>query len=193
MTYSQLNELSSAVARKLVDVNVRPGVYVPLAFEKSLWTVVAALGILKAGGAFVPIDPNHPTNRLEKILSDLDAKVLVTSPSFKTRFKDLVEQVVVVNAQTTRLPEFHELDDVQLPEVRPQDPVYVLFTSGSTGRPKGMIHERRSNGLPSCEGSAVLRAYLRRSHLRHIHNPGFRRLCMYTLRGRPNERYSPCH
>jgi amino acid adenylation domain-containing protein/thioester reductase-like protein len=141
LTYSQLNKLSSVVAQRLTHANVTTGVYVPLAFEKSLWTVVAALGILKAGGAFVPIDPNHPTSRIEKILSDLDARVLVTSQSFKTRFKDLVEQVVIVNAQTIKLPEFHQMDDVQLPEVRPQDPVYVLFTSGSTGRPKGMIHE----------------------------------------------------
>ena len=141
LTYSQLDVLSSVVAQRLLSVKVTTGVFVPLAFEKSLWTVVAALGILKAGGAFAPIDPNHPTDRIKKILHDLNARVLVTSQSFKTRFKDLVEQIVVVSAQTTRLPEFHEADDLPLPGVCPQDPVYVLFTSGSTGRPKGMVHE----------------------------------------------------
>lgn len=138
LTYAQLDTLSSLVARRLAELGVKAGVYVPLAFEKSMWTVVAALGILKAGGAFVPIDPTHPIDRIGGILRDLNASILVTSPSFEARFSHLVKQIVVVDAQTGQ--EDFEMDVIQLPRVDPNDPVYVLFTSGSTGRPKGMIH-----------------------------------------------------
>ena len=141
LTYSELDELSSMVAKKLISAGVRLGDYVPFAFEKSLWTVVATLAILKAGGAFVPLDPANPVARVEEILSDTNAAVVVTSHSFEPLFKSLGKNVVVVSAQTVHLQQDNETGEMRLPAVSPQDPVFVLFTSGSTGQPKGMIHE----------------------------------------------------
>ena len=141
LTYTQLDALSSLAAQQLVEAGVGRGVYVPFAYEKSLWTVVATFAILKAGGAFVPLDPTHPTARLKEILNSIDASVVVTSDSLASAFEGLVKHVVVVSARTVSLQRRTEADDFYPATVGPQDPIFVLFTSGSTGQPKGMIHE----------------------------------------------------
>ncbi|MCJ1231406.1 hypothetical protein MMC12_008083, partial [Toensbergia leucococca] len=141
LSYTQLDTLSSNAARRLVRAGVGVGQYVPFAFEKSLWTVVATLAILKAGGAFVPLDPSHPSARLQEILERIKADVVVTSELFFSKFKGIARNVIVVSAQTAILNQQQEAEDSHRPIVQSSDPVFVLFTSGSTGQPKGMIHE----------------------------------------------------
>ena len=159
LTYERLGKLSSIVAERLMRLGVGPGVYVPFAYEKSMWTVVATLGILKAGGAFVPLNPNDPATRLVERLKDVEAQIVVTMEPFVPIFKDLVKHVEVVSANTIYVHEsagtcscgkklnglrargtcgYHE------ETTSPGDPIFVLFTSGSTGQPKGMIHEHRA-------------------------------------------------
>jgi amino acid adenylation domain-containing protein/thioester reductase-like protein len=141
VTYAQLDALSSIAAQQLVRAGVGPGHYVPFAYEKSLWTVVATLAILKAGGAFVPLDPTHPRVRLKEILKSIHATVVVTSGLFAPSLQDLVEHVVVISAQTVSTHQNRESNGCGFATVVPKDPIFVLFTSGSTGKPKGMIHE----------------------------------------------------
>ena len=164
LNYFQLNSLSDAVAQRLVNLGVGRRVYVPFAFEKSMWTVVATLAILKAGGAFVPMNPNDPRARLGEILGNVNASVVVTMEPFVSIFEGLVQHIEVVSAMTVCL---HHVDEghstetkphcdetcgfkntdsnaansVHVSPVGPKDPIFVLFTSGSTGKPKGMIHE----------------------------------------------------
>ncbi|KAL9103485.1 MAG: hypothetical protein Q9163_001481 [Psora crenata] len=164
LTYDQLNLLSDVVAEHLVLRSVGPGVYVPLAFEKSMWTIVAALAILKAGGAFVPVDPNGPNARLAEILMEVNARIVVTMEPFVSKFESLVQHVEVVTISTVSLDRSQgnlvdgtqagisqragvkrscttNLDGIHMSAVGPRDPIFVLFTSGSTGKPKGMVHE----------------------------------------------------
>lgn len=141
MSYAELDVVSSNVARQLVRAGVRVGDFIPFSFEKSLWVVVAGLAIMRAGGAFVALDPNHPTARLEDILRRTKAKLVVTSERVQQQFLKLGKQVVVVSAQTAYIQPGGGNDDTDLPSISPQDPAFVLFTSGSTGQPKGMIHE----------------------------------------------------
>ena len=138
LSYSQLDRHSTTLAARLISAGVKVGDYIPFMFEKSMWAVVGTLAILKAGGAFVPLDPSHPKVRLEEILKSTNAKIVVTSESLSHLFDKLDESLVVVFADTSA-----SVDEPQtvLPDVRPSDPVFVLFTSGSTGQPKGMIHE----------------------------------------------------
>ncbi len=145
-TYSQLDVLSSIAAESLIQVGVGPGVYVPFAYEKSLWTVVATLAILKAGGALVPIDPTHPRARLEEILKEVQASVVVTSDTYASVFREVEHVVVVVISASTISTHHYDKATAYCSSslVGPTDPAFVLFTSGSTGRPKGIIHEHGS-------------------------------------------------
>ena len=151
LTFSQLDTLSSIVGRRLACLGVGPGVYVPFAFEKSKWAVVASLAILKAGGAFVPLNPRDPVTRLSEILQNVSAAIVVTMETFVATFEPLVKHVEVVNANTIHHRPIDEkssksvgndgLESLHTKNVGFRDPIFVLFTSGSTGKPKGMIHE----------------------------------------------------
>lgn len=141
LSYSQLDAISSTAAQQLIHAGVRPGIYVPFAFEKSLWTAVATLAILKAGGAFVPLDPTHPKARLREILTGIQADVIVTSDTFSLTFKGIVKNVIVLSQHTVCSNDYEEIGSTDFPVVQPSDPIFVLFTSGSTGQPKGMILE----------------------------------------------------
>ncbi|KAL9120193.1 MAG: hypothetical protein Q9187_003247, partial [Circinaria calcarea] len=141
LTYAQLDSFSSTAAKLLVQAGVSPGMYVPFAYEKSLWTVVATLAILKAGGAFVPLDPTHPGARLKETLDSIHASVIVTSDRFSSTFVGLVERVVTISATTVSQHQYNNIHDFPSVNTGSTDPIFVLFTSGSTGKPKGMIHE----------------------------------------------------
>ena len=154
LTYAELVVLSDVAAQRLTHIGVRPGIYIPFAYEKSLWTVVATLAILKAGGAFVPLNPRDPSERLAEILRTVNAIVVVTTSAFVSTFKRLVKNVAVISAETIRLeacngwcPDGLSTNTVNATTQRPvtpEDPVFVLFTSGSTGKPKGMVHTHAS-------------------------------------------------
>ncbi|KAL8873063.1 MAG: hypothetical protein Q9174_001401, partial [Haloplaca sp. 1 TL-2023] len=150
VTYSELDSLASTAAKRLQRLGVRPGVYVPFAYEKSMWTVVAMLAILKAGGAFVPLNPGDPPVRLAEIVGNVKASVVITMQSLAHLFMGMVEYVEIISEETVGLEKSdHDWDEstlsvedpsVQRDSVCPGDPIFVLFTSGSTGKPKGMIH-----------------------------------------------------
>ncbi|KAF6521691.1 hypothetical protein HZS61_015949 [Fusarium oxysporum f. sp. conglutinans] len=80
LTYGQLDELSHRVAEKLISLGVEGEVVVPVCFEKSMWTVVAILGVIKAGGGFVMLDPTLPELRLKEIVQQVEGKVVLSSP-----------------------------------------------------------------------------------------------------------------
>lgn len=151
LTYAQLDALSSIAARRLACFGIGPGAYVAFAFEKSKWAVVASLAILKAGGAFVPLNPRDPLARLSEILRDVNAAVIVTMEAFVATFESLVKHVEVISADTihqhpiieepSNYIEANGLNSSHIKAVSPKDPIFVLFTSGSTGKPKGIIHE----------------------------------------------------
>ena len=141
MNYTELHAVSSNISRQLIRAGIRVGDLVPFSFQKSLWAVVAILAILKAGAAFVPLDPRHPVARLKDILCATRAKVVVTSESLQQLYSSLGRNAVVVSPQTAYAKLDWRTDNVSLPSVRPQDLAFVLFTSGTTDRPKGIVHE----------------------------------------------------
>lgn len=151
LTYFELNRLSSIAAQRLQSAGVGPGVYVPFAHEKSIWAVVAILAILKAGGAFVPLNPQDPSARLEHIVQGVGARVVVSSERFVGLFEAIVKKVVVLSKETIQsrdivcLNGHSETLTTTVRSACPEDPIFVLFTSGSTGTAKGMIHTHRSS------------------------------------------------
>ena len=143
LTYRELDELSDGLAYRLSALGVGVGSLVPLCFEKSLWAVVSMLGVLKVGAAFVPMVPEHPDGRLETIVQDTNAKVVLTSEDQLGRLTGLFDnetavRVLSISEQSdwTVSSDAHQDSGVQ-----PSDLAVVIFTSGSTGRPKGVMLE----------------------------------------------------
>ncbi|CZS75139.1 unnamed protein product [Fusarium graminearum] len=139
MTYLELDNYSSSLAAHLMASGVKPGQYIPLCFEKTMWMVVSMLAVLKAGGACVSLDPNHPSRHHQVILSRVSADIVITSPANKHRFPG--NRVLSVSAALmTKIA--HE--PYAAPLVSAHQPAFVVFTSGTTGEPKGIILEHRA-------------------------------------------------
>lgn len=139
-TYLELDAVASQLAQHLVSLGVRPDTYVPLCFQKSAWTVVAMMAVLKAGGAFVPLDPTYPPERINFIVHNVDAKLILCSSSLTHKFEALGLSTLAVGPETVaRLPD--QLEGSLQVQVRPSHPAYIIFTSGTTGLPKGTIIE----------------------------------------------------
>lgn len=141
MSYLELDEHSTWVAKILVPKSIGPETIVPLCFEKSKWAVVAALAVLKAGGVVTQLGVSHPLSRKKKILEDTKARlVLVPSTNTGESFTGIVPRMVIDEQSTAQLLEFN----TPLPEIKPSNAAYILFTSGSTGRPKGIVVEHQN-------------------------------------------------
>lgn len=141
-TYQQLDHLAECYAQQLKQHNVRPETFVPLYFEKSRWTVVAQLAVLKAGGAFCMLDPGHPMSRLREMCKDLQPSLVLTSLDLRTSATDLGLPVLVFNEESPQVPVHHY--DTNAPPLTSKSPMCVVFTSGSTGRPRGTVLEHRA-------------------------------------------------
>jgi len=161
LTYSELDELSTKLAGHLVELGVGPEDMVPLCFEKSMWTVIAMLAVLKAGGAFAPLDPEHPRSRQEDILQQTKARVVLTSAQHSTLWVGSDRTAVIVSeASMQDLP-----STAARSAARPSHAAYVIFTSGSTGVPKGVVMEHEAAST-SCLGHG--RAFGFSSHTRAL-------------------------
>ncbi|KDB21383.1 hypothetical protein H109_06681 [Trichophyton interdigitale MR816] len=144
LTYQALDDLSTNLAKKLMRKGVKRGEIVPLFFEKSMWTPVSALAVMKTGAALVLTDPSsQPETRLRKISELVNAKICLCSPAHEALGRSLsIDQVLIVGPdhyQCLNPEETHNLDDAKLPNVDPADLLYIMFTSGTTGTPKGVM------------------------------------------------------
>ena len=135
LSYRELGVLSDRLASHLGEKGVKKEVKVPICFEKSIWAIVSILAILKAGGAFVPLDPAYPIDRLRLIVSATRAPILLASAGNISLLAQDVADVVEVSQKTST--EWAEVVSDSMVEVGPDNAAYVLYTSGSTGTPKG--------------------------------------------------------
>ena len=137
LTYSQLDNMSTQLARRLIDSGIKADVIVVLLFEKSMWTIVAILAVMKAGGASVMLDPAHPGQRLRDIVDQANPMLVLAS----REQRELVVRIASRSVQTVDMEHMLALKprSTQLPVVHPSSMLYVVFTSGSTGTPKGVI------------------------------------------------------
>jgi amino acid adenylation domain-containing protein len=134
LTYHELDCQANRLARRLRSLGVGADVPVGLCLPRSLEMVIAALGIWKAGGAYMPMDPAYPSGRLSFMLEDARAPVLVTNSHLAPSLPVTRSEVVILD--DVQLP--GELDHAPKISIMASDLAYVIYTSGSTGQPKGV-------------------------------------------------------
>ena len=145
LTYRELDERANQLAHYLVKKGVNPGDLVGLYTFRSEVSVVAILGVLKAGAGYVPIDPAFPEERIRHILADAEISVVLSLESLQESLRECYggEIVSINDGELTRL------ESTSRVEVRHDDQnlCYVIYTSGTTGKPKGVMTEHRNTVL----------------------------------------------
>ncbi|MBW4629698.1 MAG: amino acid adenylation domain-containing protein [Brasilonema octagenarum HA4186-MV1] len=143
LTYRELNNRANQLAHYLQALGVKPEVRVGICVERSLLMVVGILAILKAGGAYVPLDPAYPSERLEFMLKDVQASILLTQTHLCEQLLPIHNQTVVnLDSDWEIIAQYKE--DNLSNEVNPENLAYIIYTSGSTGTPKGTEVPHRS-------------------------------------------------
>jgi amino acid adenylation domain-containing protein len=141
LTYAELNCRANQLAHYLRDMGVGAEVRVGISMERSLEAVIGLLGVWKAGGVYVPVDPGYPAERLSYMLEDAQVPVLLTQEHLVDRLPVSWTQVVSVDSRWQEIAE-HSEENPEI-ELDPQNMAYVIYTSGSTGQPKAVVVEHR--------------------------------------------------
>jgi len=133
LSYREVEERANRLARKLIARDVGPESVVALVLERSPELVIAVLAVLKAGGAYLPIDPGQPAERIRSVIEDAAPVLVIDDPDFLAETADHTAAPVT--------------DADRVSPLLPSHPAYVIYTSGSTGRPKGVVvtHEGCAN------------------------------------------------
>ncbi|RGP80018.1 non-ribosomal peptide synthetase [Fusarium longipes] len=142
LTYAEMDSLSTLLAQHLIDLGVKNGDIVPLCFEKSRWTTVGVMGVIKAGAAFVLMDPSQPIQRRQIMAQQVKATHILTSrdqAKYGPEIAPDAKHVIVDTETLDSLAKTIEDPLRKLPEVPPESLLYIIFTSGSTGTPKGVM------------------------------------------------------
>ncbi|OUS25460.1 hypothetical protein A9Q99_21275 [Gammaproteobacteria bacterium 45_16_T64] len=144
LTYIQLNRLSNQVAHALIASGVNPGDNVAIVMGRSISMIVTTLAVLKAGGVYVPVDPSYPEDRITYMLSDTNARVLITcnqdEPKISTIESDCLPSIIVWESLLNTMLETSQTkytNNLKIPS-NSSMLAYIIYTSGSTGTPKGV-------------------------------------------------------
>jgi amino acid adenylation domain-containing protein len=141
LTYQQLNRRANQLAHYLQKLGVKPDTLVGICVERSLEMLMGLLGILKAGGVYVPLDPAYPQERLAFMLQDIQAPVLLTQQQLVENLPAHEAQVVCLDTDWETMA--REREENLEHEVTLDNLVYTIYTSGSTGKPKGIAMSHR--------------------------------------------------
>jgi amino acid adenylation domain-containing protein len=141
LTYQELNDRANCLALQLQQLGVQRGTLVVINMERAVELIVAIVGILKAGGVYVPVDSSYPAERIAWMLEDTQAPVILTQSHL---VEELPSHSATVVCMDTGWGERSTLPTIQLPIVSATDLAYINYTSGSTGRPKGVAIPHRA-------------------------------------------------
>jgi len=139
LTYKELNGMANCVARRLREKGVERDSIVPIIVNRSFEMLIGILGILKSGGAYLPIDPEYPEDRINYMLEDSGTRILLTMSDLRNKTSFRGETIFLDKIDVSESLE----GDLKVIN-NPQDLAYVIYTSGSTGKPKGVMLEHRS-------------------------------------------------
>ena len=141
LSYGELNKRANQLAYQLRKQGVEPDVRVGICVGRGMDMVIALLGVLKAGGAYIPLDPSYPQERLEFMLSDSHSSILVTHQQLARDYSGSHIKVIYLDQPQD---DFFSEDEAGIVErVLPENLAYLIYTSGSTGKPKGVMITQR--------------------------------------------------
>ncbi|MCQ2482744.1 MAG: amino acid adenylation domain-containing protein [Clostridia bacterium] len=146
-TYAEVNRITDNLAMYLVTQGVSKESVVSILINRSEYMLICALGVLKAGGAYLPLDPTYPSDRLSLMVKDSGTMLLISEPDLSSLISD---DFAGPRLMTEEILSLEDNAEVTLPEPAPEDLFVVIYTSGSTGVPKGVMYEHR-NSLVTCE------------------------------------------
>ena len=136
LTYRELNQKANQLANYLVSLGIKPEILVGICVERSLEMLISLLAILKAGAAYVPLDPAYPQDRIAYILEDAKISVLLTQQHLMVQLPKHQAKVICLDTEWNSIAQ--EVQDNLATEVTSNNLAYVIYTSGSTGKPKGV-------------------------------------------------------
>jgi len=142
ISYRELDEKVNQLAHYLRKNQVKEGTYVGLCLERSTAMIIAMLAIIKAGGTYVPIDPDYPQDRIDYILDDAALKIIVCQDNCSAQFQNKL--VLILNLDTLSQEIEKESRAQPVVQLKPEHSLYIIYTSGSTGNPKGVIIEHKN-------------------------------------------------
>ncbi len=139
ITYQELDQKTNQLANYLAKQNIQSESFIPLCLAHSVEMIIAILGVLKAGHAYVPIDPTNPQTRIDFILEDTSAEIVLTQSSLENLFTEAKQTIIPLdnlNIESEAITFESKVNEDQL--------AYIIYTSGTTGIPKGVMIEHRS-------------------------------------------------
>jgi len=142
ISYKTLNERSNQAANYLRGKGVKREMLVPICIERGIDMVTGILGILKAGGTYVPVDPDYPQDRIAYMLEDSKARIIVSSQKSRQKLQESKATIIELDGDREKISREPVASPNEQPS--PRDLAYVIYTSGSTGKPKGVMIEHRS-------------------------------------------------
>jgi len=152
LTFDELNKRANQLANYLREAGIKPETIVGISMERSPAMIISLLAVLKAGGAYLPIDPAYPEERINYITEDSGLSYLITQQSLTDQFNALSARVLVFEEIEPKLAALPQENLVRT--ARPENLAYIIYTSGSTGKPKGaMLQHRGLCNLVSSLGS----------------------------------------
>lgn len=142
LTYRQLDTEVEGLTNRLLAAGARPGTLVALLAERSTVALIGQLAVLRSGAGYLPLDPDHPADRLAELLADSAAELVLTRRELLPALPPTAAEVLLLDEDEDKDEDATDAPSGTPP--RPGDRAYVLYTSGSTGRPKGVEVEHRS-------------------------------------------------
>ncbi len=146
LTYRETDELTDRIAAYLLRRGFGPGKIAAVLIPRGIGMVTLSLAVLKAGGAYLPLDPSYPPERLNLMAEDAGASFLIAAPEYRDTIGASFTGTRILTEELESLPESREA----LPCAKPEDPFVMLYTSGSTGKPKGVVF-RHANVMVTAE------------------------------------------
>ncbi|MBK8551797.1 MAG: amino acid adenylation domain-containing protein [Ignavibacteria bacterium] len=140
LTYKELNERSNKLAHYLISKGVKDETLIPICMDRSAGMIIGILGVLKSGGAYVPVDPEYPDERIRFMLEDTDAAIVLSSKSFRSKIpvSEKIE-IIEIGGDWSKIDKMSYDNPDKI--IKPDQLAYVIYTSGSTGKPKGVMIE----------------------------------------------------